>query len=86
MSRSPTYECIHVRVNKLDILLIALSVDDLLAGCSCRTLLAKIKGNLSTRFEMKNRRESKLILGKKCFVVQATILSLSCNLDILRNW
>ena len=63
MDRNPADDCVYVRRQGGNILIIALYVDDLLIACSELTVLKDTKRELSSRFKMKDLGESRIILG-----------------------
>lgn len=56
-------ECVYIRLQGGDILIIALYVDDLLIACNSNSLLADTKLKLCARFNTKDLGESRIILG-----------------------
>ena len=63
MSRNAADDCVYVRRQGGQLLIIALYVDDLLIACSDEVTLAETKRELSSRFKMKDLGESRIILG-----------------------
>lgn len=63
MVRNPADDCMYVRHDGNDLLLIALYVDDLLIACSNMETLQITKKKLCKKFRMKDLGESHVILG-----------------------
>ena len=63
MERNKADDCVYVRRQGGQILIIALYVDDLLIACSDLSILNNAKRELSNRFKMKDLGESRIILG-----------------------
>ena len=63
MERNKADDCVYVRRQGGQILIIALYVDDLLIACSDLSILNNTKRELSNRFKMKDLGESRIILG-----------------------
>ena len=63
MERNPSDECVYMRRQGGNILIIALYVDDLLIACNEMSVIVETKLELSSRFKMKDLGESKIILG-----------------------
>jgi hypothetical protein len=63
MERNPADDCVYVRRQGGQLLIIALYVDDLLIACSDKEVLVATKRQLSARFKMKDLGASKIILG-----------------------
>ena len=63
MSRNPADECVYMKRNNDEVLIVALYVDDILVACSNYDILKETKLMLCQKFKMKDLGESKIILG-----------------------
>ena len=63
MKRNPADDCVYIRRQGGQLLIIALYVDDLLIACSHESVLMDLKQKLRQQFEMKDLGESKILLG-----------------------